>query len=220
MESLDLLANDLANTGTSGFKSDREFYGLYSAELPMLEKQWTDYSQGALVPTGNPLDLGLSGKGFFALNSPAGTVYTRNGVIQISRSNQLQTLEGYTFRNARDNGKSIIVDPAKSIEVNRDGVVKQGGQEIAQFEITGITSPSQMLSKLGNSYFSLSQPTGPAPATDTEIVQGTIEQSNVPVAEAAVRLVSVMRQFEMLQKALTVGADMDKQAIEEVAKVA
>src|SRR5690242_16681290 len=57
IESLDMLANNLANSGTAGFKADREFYNLYQQSLPMVEKQWTDFSQGTLVPTGNPLDL-------------------------------------------------------------------------------------------------------------------------------------------------------------------
>ena len=229
MESLDLLANNLANAGTAGFKSDREFYGLYSHSLsnedafnealPLLEKQWTDYSQGALIPTGNPLDFGLSGKGFFAVNSPAGTVYTRNGEFGISAKNQLQTIQGYTLRNARDGGNPITIDPAKALEVLKDGVVRQGGKQIAQIEIAAVDSTSQVLSKLGNSYFALLPPGGAIPSADTEIQQGTLEQSNVPVADGAVRLVSVMRQFEMLQKALTLGADMNKQAIEDVAKV-
>src|SRR5579863_5676685 len=84
MESLDMLANNIANSGTTGFKTDREFYGLYQEQLPVIEKQWTDFTQGSLLPTGNALNLGLSGNGFFALNSPAGTVYTRNGAFQIS----------------------------------------------------------------------------------------------------------------------------------------
>lgn len=228
MESLDLLANNLANTGTSGFKTDREFYGLFSEQLPVLEKQWTDFSQGVLVPTGNPLDLGLSGNGFLALNSPAGTVYTRNGALQISKAGQLQTAEGYTLRNARDNGKPITVDPAKPIDISKGGVVRQDGHDMGQIEIVGVDTPSRALSKLGNSYFALMLPASSPPAADqnadqnkdTEIRQGALEQANVPVADAAVRLVSVMRQFEMLQKALSVGAEMNKQAIEEVARIA
>src|SRR5437867_3338622 len=82
-ESLDLLANNIANTGTAGFKADREFYSLYESQLPLVEGQWTDYSQGVLTPSGNPLNVGLAGPGFFALNSPAGVVYTRSGVFQI-----------------------------------------------------------------------------------------------------------------------------------------
>src|SRR5579871_1171642 len=89
MESLDMLANNIANTGTAGFKADREFYGLFEQELPVIERQWTDFSQGMVTPTGNPLNLALSGQGYFALNSPTGVVYTRNGNFQVSKSNQL-----------------------------------------------------------------------------------------------------------------------------------
>jgi flagellar basal-body rod protein FlgF len=220
MESLDMLANNIANTGTAGFKTDREFYGLYQKELPVIEKQWTDFSQGVLTPSGNPLDLGLSGKGFFALNSPTGVVYTRNGQFQISKSNQLQTLEGFTLRNSRDQGKPIVIDPAQAIDIDKAGVIRQGGQEIAQIELGGMDDPSAALKKLGNSYFAMLDPSRPAgPAKEAEIQQGTVEQSNVPVADAAVRLVSVMRQFEMLQRAMSVGAEMNKQAVEEVARV-
>jgi len=79
MESLDLLANNIANATTGGYKSDREFYSLYSAPeaeslstMPVIERPWTDFSQGSLRRTGNPLDLALSGKGFFAVTGPAG----------------------------------------------------------------------------------------------------------------------------------------------------
>jgi flagellar basal-body rod protein FlgG len=73
---------------------------------------------------------------------------------------------------------------------------------------------------MGSSYFAFStQPAQIQPDPATRVEQGALEQSNVPVADAAVRLVGIMRQFEMLQKAMSVGADMDKQATEEVAKV-
>jgi flagellar basal-body rod protein FlgF len=219
MESLDMLANNIANSGTAGFKSDREFYGLYQQALPVIEKQFTDYSQGTLTPTGNPLDLGLSGKGFFALNSPTGTVYTRNGQFQISKSNQLQTAEGFTLRNTRDQGKPITVDPTQPIAIDKSGVVSQGGQEIGQIEIGGIADPSKVLGKLGTSYFAfLNKASSATKSTDTEVNQGSVEQSNVPVADSAVRLIGIMRQFEMLQKAITVGSDMNKMVTEQVAR--
>src|SRR5271155_3277638 len=99
MDSLDMLANNMATPGTAGFKSDREFYNLYEQSLPTVERQYTDFSQGQLVPTGNPLNVALNGQGFFALNAPSGTVYTRAGDFRVSVSNQLETKEGYTLRN-------------------------------------------------------------------------------------------------------------------------
>jgi flagellar basal body rod protein FlgG len=221
MESLDMLANNIANAGTSGFKSDREFYGLYKEQLPMVESQWTDFSQGSLTPTGNPLNVALSGKGLFALNSPAGTVFTRSGDFKISKTNQIETAEGYTVRNALDQGKPITIDPSLAIDIAKDGVVSQAGQDVGQIEIDSPDSTPQALSKLGSNYFAMVDKSAPVAAgsQSTEVLQGQLEQSNVPVAEAAVKLVSVMRQFEMLQKAMTLGSDMSKRAVDEVAKV-
>lgn len=218
-ESLDMLANNIANSGTAGFKADREFYNLFQSQLPLVQSQWTDYSQSTLTPTGNPLNLGLTGPGFFALNSPTGVVYTRNGQFQISKNNQLQTVEGYTLRNSMDQGKPIVVDPAQSIEIDKAGVVRQDGQVVGQVEIAGIDNPQAMLSKLGTSYFAMMDPaTATKSSPSTEVEQGTLEQSNVAPADAAVHLVSVMRQFEMLQKAISVGTEMNKHALEEVAR--
>jgi flagellar basal-body rod protein FlgF len=220
MESLDMLANNIANSGTAGFKADREFYSVYQSELPLVEKNWTDFSQGMLLPTGNPLDLALDGAGFFAVNAPTGVVYTRNGSFQVSRDNRLQTAEGYTLRDARQNGQPVTVDPARPIEIDAQGVVRQDGQEIAQIEIVGIDGPADKLRKLGASYFQMADPAGAAGRAPEAVVrQGSLEQSNVPAAGAAVRLVGVMRQFEMLQRALVLGNEMNKRSLDEVARV-
>lgn len=220
MESLDMLANNMANSGTAGFKTDREFYNLYEQSLPVVERQYTDYSQGQLLPTGNPLNVALNGKGFFALNAPSGTVYTRNGTFRVSSGNQLETPEGYTLRNVLDNGKPINVDPKQSIDIAKDGTVTQGGQNVGQIEIAQPASPADTLKKLGSTYFALIDKNAATPeaAQDTEVLQGQLEQSNVAVGDSAVKLVSVMRQFEMMQKAINLGTEMNKQALTEVAK--
>lgn len=217
MESLDMLANNVANSGTSGFKADHEFYGIFRGELPVVETRWTDFSQGSVLPTGNPLDLALDGKGFFALNSPGGVVYSRTGNFQISKTNQLATAEGYTLRNTRNNGQPMAVDPKLPVEIDRAGIVRQSGQEIGQIEISGFEDAPRKLSKLGTSYFS-NAGVAAKPEAETVIRQGAIEQSNVPVTDGAVRLIDVMRQFEMLQRAMSVGAEMNKRAVDEVAR--
>jgi flagellar basal body rod protein FlgG len=220
MESLDMLANNISNSGTSGFKADREFFTLGRADLPLIEKQWTDFSQGTLDPTGNPLDVGLEGQGFFALNSPGGVAYTRNGNFEVNGANQLAASQGgYTLRNARDpQRKPIVVDPTRPVDIDRGGVVRQNGQELGQLEIVGFPDPAAVLSKLGRSFFALSEKGAAAPSKAI-VRQGTLEQSNVSPADASVRLVGVMRQFEMLQRALALGAEMNRRAVEEVARV-
>jgi len=227
MEALDIVANNLANTTTGGFKLDREFYSLFSAadneadgdptKLPLIQKQWTDFSQGVLTPTGNTLDLALSGKGFFAVNGPTGPLYTRNGSFQLSPSGQLMTSDGYAVLDA--DGQPIQTQSQDPIEVDADGSITQSGQTLGQLRIVDFQDRS-ILQKLGNSYFVPSDPKAvPIPATDATVQQGKTENSNVAPAESAVRLVGLMRQFEMLQKAITITADMNKQALAEVARV-
>jgi flagellar basal-body rod protein FlgF len=221
MDSLDMLANNIANSGTTGFKADREFNNLYEEELPVVERPYTDFSQGILLATGNPLNLALSGKGLFALNSPSGTVFTRGGDFRISKKNQLESSEGYTVRNVLDKGNPITVDPQVPIDVGKDGVVRQSGQDLGKIEVDAPDSNPLSLSKLGTSYFIMADKNAAIPVAPqaTEVLQGQVEQSNVPVAESAVKLVGVMRQFEMLQRAITLDTEMGKKAIDEVAKV-
>jgi flagellar basal-body rod protein FlgF len=219
MASLDMLANNLANTGTAGFKSDREFYNLYEEALPMVQSQWTDFSQGTLTPSGNPLNVALAGRGLFALNSTSGIVYTRNGDFRISKANQLETPEGYTVRNVLDQGRPISVDPLQPIDIGKDGMVRQGGLDLGLIEVSAVDVPNT-LSKMGNSYNTPLDRTAATPnAEGVELRQGQVEQSNVEPADFAVKLISIMRQFEMLQKAMTLGTQMNQSAIQEVAKV-
>lgn len=230
METLDVLANNLANTSAPGFKADREFYNLYvSSEAqsdsamgqltqPNVERHWTDFSQGSLSPTENNLDVAISGKGFFAVNSTAGTLYTRDGSFQLSPQGQIQTKDGYALRR-QDNGKPIQVDRNLPVEITPDGVVRQDGQEIAKIDMVDFADV-HALAKQGNNYFIMSGTDAKAmPATQAELQQGKIESANVQPAESAVRLVTVMRQFEILQRAMTIGADMNKKVIDEVARV-
>ena len=134
--------------------------------LPLIQKQWTDFSQGVLTPTGNSLDLALSGKGFFAVNGPSGPLYTRNGSFQLSPSGQLTTSEGYAVRDT--NGQPIQTQSQAPIEVGDDGSVTQSGQTLGQLQIVDFQDRS-VLQKLGNSYFMPSDPKAvPIPATDSD----------------------------------------------------
>lgn len=230
MLSLDLLANNLANAGTSGYKNDREFYGVYSSEdsqnsvdggegttLPTIQKQWIDFSPGTIEVTGNPLDVAISGKGFFAVNGPNGTLYTRNGNLKILPSGDLGTTDGYTLRNT--SGGNIHIAAGKTITISTDGVVRQDGQPIGQIDVVNFKSTDSLRKQGGVNFENADPKNAPVTATNVEVQQGKLEGSNVPVADAAMRLVGVMRQFEMLQKAITVSSDMDTKSITEVARV-
>lgn len=225
-----MLANNLANSATSGFKMDREFYNIYaavdsndgatgnpSATLPVVERQWTDFSPGELQATGNLTDIALSNPGFFVVTGPNGPLYTRNGNLKILSSGQLATADGYPLRGA--DGKPIQVTSGKPFEVTADGTVRQDNQTLGQLSVVDFKS-STSLKKVARTCFENTDSNNPPVAAgNVNVQQGKIEGSNVGVAQSAVRLVGVMRQFEMLQKAISVSSDMDTKTIQEVARV-
>jgi len=223
-----MLANNLSNTSTSGFKADREFYGTYLApelagqsnvvgESPVIQKPWTDFSQGTLVNTGNATDVGLSGGGFFSVNGPNGPLYTRNGNFHFSAQGTLVSAEGYPVRMS--NGDTLQTSSPSPLQIGADGQISQNGAVVGQLELTEFKDPTQ-LNKSAASYFSSpGAQSGASAATSTEVHQGQLESSNAQPAEAAARMVSLLRNFEMLQKAVKIGNDMNSQAIEQVAKV-
>ncbi len=229
MDSLDMLANNLANASSNGFKVDREFYGTYLApelagesnpivgESPVVQRHWTDFSQGTLVSTGNATDLALSGSGFFSVNGPNGPLYTRNGGFHISSQGVLVTNEDYPVRLV-GNG-TLQTQSSNPIIVGRDGQVTQDGAVLGQLEIVNFSDPSK-LNKFASTYFTTPDPqTGPDAPSSAEVHQATAETSNAQPAEASARMISLLRHFEMLQRALKIGADMNQRAIEEVARV-
>lgn len=226
MESLDLLANNIANTDTGGYKLDREFYSLYTsaeammsdsdpATLPVIEKNFTDFSQGTMKVTSNPLDFALQGSGFFTVSAPGGVAYTRNGAFRVNTAGVIVTSEGYDVLDTA--GQPITVDPSLPLSIGTDGSVLQSGQSIAQLGLADF-APG-LLVKQGNTMFHPADPKTTPQASSAEIQQGKLEGSNVGSAESAVRLVNVMRQFEMLQKAVNIAGEMDRKSISDVAKV-
>jgi flagellar basal-body rod protein FlgF len=228
MESLDMLANNLANAATSGYKKDSESYSLYmsavalaegadadpvTAALPVIERNWTDFSQGVIQDTGSPLDLALSGEGFFAVQGKGGPLYTRSGHFQVTADGNLATTEGYPV--LLNDGTTLQPDALRPLQISASGVISQSGQELGQLSIVRFDTMTA-LSKAGGAYYkTLEQPRD---ATGAEVLQGKLEGSNVSTPESAVRLINVMRQFEMLTKVVQINAEMNRKATEEVAK--
>jgi len=229
MQALEILANNLANASSRGYKSDREIFTLYSAadaskpkiapgqQQPWLRDSWIDFTQGTLEPTGNQLDLALSGPGFLNTRGPSGNLYTRNGSLHLSSNGDVLGPEGRAVLDPQN--RPIRIDPTQPVTITSSGEVKQQGATVAQLAIVEFPNPSTLV-KVGQSYFRPAATTKPAVAAkETEVRQGVVESSNAAPSESAVRLISVLRQFEMLQKAITVGSEMNRRAMEEVAKV-
>lgn len=230
LESLDLLANNLANSSTAGYKADRDAFlpwlteeaaaGPFDAtESPHLTRQYTDFSQGVLQMTGGPLDLAIEGPGFFEVRAPEGPRFTRNGAFMVNRDGKLQSKEGFLLRVRPASGSDYRLNPDLPVEVSPRGEIRQQGLAIGTIETSEFDS-MEGAAKLGSSYFRIDASRWtPKPANRAGLRQGYLEMANAGTAESSVRLVSVMRQFESLQKAVTIGAEMNRRSVEEVARV-
>jgi flagellar basal-body rod protein FlgF len=230
-ESLELLANNLANTSTAGYKADGEAYNLYfgesawegyredrpaAGEMPIVEHNWADMSQGTLLDTGNSNDIALATPGFFVAETSSGPLYTRGGHFRVSRKGILETREGYAVLSA--GGKPLQLDPGKPFTISGSGQISQDGATVAALQVMDVDRVDA-LTKQGGTYFALSPSAKAAPVQDPQVLQGKVESSNVESSYAAVKLVSVLRQFETMQRAVRIAGDMGKQAVEQVAKV-
>jgi flagellar basal-body rod protein FlgF len=229
MDSFDLLANNLANTSTSGYKADREFYSTYLApevanqndptvgDSPVVQKHWTDFAQGTLLQTGNATDLALSGSGFFSVNGPNGPLYTRSGNFHLSPQGVLVSEQGYPVRLVQE--QVLQTQSTQGLEVQPDGQILQDGNVLGQLELVDFADPS-VLAKAAGTYFRNPDPQTITPtASSAQVYQGKTESSNATPAEAAARMVTLMRHFEMLQHAIKIGTEMNREAVEEVARV-
>jgi len=233
LESLDLLANNLSNTSAPGFKADRERFSLYLSQeatsaqddgigvaqpfSPVIESHWTDTTQGELRSTGSSGDLALSGKGYFQMNGEDGPLFTRDGRFTVTKEGKLLSPSGHEFSSAV--GKSIQVDASLPVAVDPDGTVRQQNVEVGRLKM--VDWPAETVSqKRGSGTFQLDTESlrGLLNAS-AQVRQGYQEQSNLSPAEASVRLIETLRQFESLNKAAQIGADMSRHSIEEVARV-
>lgn len=241
LEALDLLANNLANAQTTAFKADRELYRLYQAPefpespaQPDLPLRWTDFRQGPLTPNGNPLDVALEGEGFFLAADPAAggpLLLTRDGHFRLhpvapapgypENPARLETTDGRVVLG--NDRLPIIVNSRQPLAIDSAGIIRQDGFERNRLYVVSGSQPAAAsgMKRSGN-YFafaeSLASPP-PARAANARVHQGHLEAANVEPAEAAVRLVNVMRQFETLNRALQLGGEMNRKAVEEVARV-
>ncbi len=232
MESLEILANNLANASTSGFKADRERYTTYWAAestsaldagrggagvSPVVERNWIDFTQGPLTRTGVPTHLAINGPGFLSVKRGDETLFTKNGELQVSARGNLVNGEGLDILGA--NGQPVRVDASQPLEIRADGSIWQSGAQTGQLRISEFPDP-QGLQKAGHTYFRWPGPPDQIRvSSSTRVLQGTLESANTGAAEGAVRMVNVLRQFESLQKAMQLGNEMNRRLVEEVAKV-
>jgi flagellar basal-body rod protein FlgF/flagellar basal-body rod protein FlgG len=173
-------------------------------------------AQGALNQTGNPLDLAIQGEGFFMVQSPNGSRYTRDGGFHRSPAGLLVTAAGEPVLSAA--GKLIPVPPGE-VSVGADGSLSVAGGVVATVGVYSFPAGTQLTPEGANRYVA---PEGvePALAKNAAIHQGAIEAANQDTIQGTLDMTVIQRQAEMMQKALTIfHTDFNKIATEDIPRV-
>jgi flagellar basal-body rod protein FlgG len=189
------ISNNLANLSTKGFKRDA-----LSFNEVLTQKMYSasDFSQGPIQYTGNPVDLALNGKGFFKIQTPKGLRYTRNGTFGLGKDNTLVTQKGDPVLG--DSGP-IRVDGTE-ISVGTDGQVEVNGVLAGRISRVDFKNPGRLLKEGANYYVDPGEAQELPGPDKTTVHQGYLEESNVDMTEEMIRMVEASRAFESIQKGI------------------
>jgi len=230
MQSLDLVANNLANVNTVGYKGQKEFYRAFAASLQnnrltplnqavnnfgLLGGSRIDFSAGSLDSTGNDTDLAIDGAGFFALKTKAGADrYTRNGNFRLNTERQLVDSQG----NLVQGNEGAIQLPNGTLTISADGTISVDGAIVATLKMVDFP-PGAQLAPEGDTDFTA--PAGAAkPAVAAQVRQGMLEASNSNPVSGAIALIDLQRNAEMMQRALSIfNTDFNQTAVQELSRV-
>jgi flagellar basal-body rod protein FlgG len=212
---VDIVANNLANIQTAGFK--RDFGSILQSDDGYDIGTSIDMSEGELVNTGNGLDAAIDGSGFFVIQTDNGIRYTRNGSFVLDSQGGLVTKDGAKVLGT--DGQPIAVSGG-TVSIHDGGVVARDGTQVATLKI--VTFPT--VSKLQKEGFYRFQWNGsPDEAQnmpDPHVKGGYLERSNVNPVTEMVHLMSAYREFEAVQRTVkTLVTDMNGKLIQELGKL-
>jgi len=186
-----VVANNLANANTDGFKVDRVTARVFDGSDAPIPVQLTDFQQGALRETGRTLDLALEGEGFFVVQTENGERLTRGGSFRLDAGAQLIDALGAPVLG-RD---GPIVIAGGTIEVLSDGAVMVDGALLDNLRIETVEDLSGLMKEGAGRYLS-SEATQPPAIGQSEILQGYVEEANLDPVSSMVELVKIQQSYK------------------------
>ena len=231
-----IIANNLANADTPGFKADRIAFrerlnaatvrGEMRARNPVLDQMtgglfetpvYTDFAQGALVPSNNPLDLAIDGDGFLTVRTKEGLRYTRDGRLAMNADGMLVHAASGRAVLSTD-GQPIVVDPTSRdpVKVDDSGQVRQGDHIAGRLALVDFADLRQ-IEKTGENLYASD---GQKPVEGRgRIRQSAYEASSVEPASVLVDLISASRAYEANAKLITLQDDSLSRVVNELGRV-
>jgi len=219
---MDVLADNIANTNTPGFKSQRMLFSDWLSRQSAPPERtiaytqdratWREQQAGTLTHTGNPLDLALTSDGYFTVNTPRGPRLTRDGRFGLLPSGTVADSAGDALLDS--NGQPVQLSPTDTqITVGGDGTISSENGQLAKI---GIVQPNDamQLSAEGNTLFRSGSVT--APVATPGIVQGAVEDSNVQPVLEVTRMMDGERQFQFIIQFMQAESDRQQSVIDKL----
>lgn len=205
---LDIISNNLSNADTPGYKGDKVTQANFGDMLlqnvgsgapigPLSQGDYirvagADLTEGTLKETGRSLDLAIQGTGFFAIQTPQGVRYTRNGTFDRDAAGFLTTSDGSRVLGV--NNQPIRI-PSDNVQIGSDGAITNANARVGQIAVVDLNNVKQA----GSNLF-----TGtPARRSASQVVQGSLEQSNIDPIQEMTAMTQVLRSYESSQRVLT-----------------
>lgn len=208
---LDVQANNLANASTTGFKAERLKYSTFEADKKgtgdrqllvagVSTSSGTDFTTGSIQQTGRSLDIAIEGDAFFQVQTPNGVRFTRAGNLTLNNVGQLVTQKGDLV--VGDKGP-ITVPRTGDMSIDPQGKLISGGKQFDAIQLVRFNNPAAALTKEGDSMFAANGGEAPQQNVSAKVVQGSLEGSNTNSIGELAAMISNNREFESLQKSLT-----------------
>jgi flagellar basal-body rod protein FlgF len=226
---LDIVANNIANANTTGFKTEdlmvateqakpaKTLDGASPVKFVLDTGVARDFTQGAMTKTGGDFDLAIEGKGFFHVQTAAGDRYTRDGRFTTNPEGQLVTQEGNPVLD--DGGGPLLIDPALGpVSIGKDGIVSQGAVRVGRL---GVVRPDDLASmaKDGDNLYRNTANTTLQAASDARVHQGMLESSNVQPVVEITKLIEIQRAYEGVAKMMDNTSELSRTAVERLGKL-
>ena len=225
---LDIVANNIANADTAGFKAEsllnnteqrgpaKNEQVAHTARFVLDKGVSRDFSQGTLKQTGGQFDVAIEGDAFFSVTTEAGERYTRDGRFKLDAAGKLVTQAGEAVLD--DGGGEITLRREGSAPtIGPDGTISQDGQRVARLGVVRFDNLSA-LSKAGEGRY-LADGVAPVPAPDVQVRQGMLESSNVQPVLEVVNLIEVSRAYERVTRMIDQTQDLSRRAVDRLGKV-
>jgi flagellar basal-body rod protein FlgF len=205
---LDTVANNVANASTAGFRAEEMSFeelvaqnGKEAVSFVSKGDNHLSLQQGEMTETGNPLDIAVRGDSWLAIQTPTGTVYTRDGRMQMTKEGMMTTLEGYPFLDA--GGSPLQLDPeGGKVTINKAGTVEQDGNNVGAFGLYRMLPDAKLTRGAGASVVSDVPPVPELDFVSNGLVQGYVEKSNVNSIMEMSHLITLQRSFDAVTNAL------------------